>query len=137
MNPPPQEIFDYQGSVNFFMFHGGTNFGFMNGANVLDVWPFYANTVTSYDYDAPLTESGDYTEKYDKAAEMIAAYDPIASYLDKPERPAIVPETAYPEVQLTEFIPYREVHRDFESNECTIIYPATVKICKKHASDFL
>ena len=50
-----QEIFDYEGSVNFYMFHGGTNFGFMNGGNVLDVWPFYANTVTSYDYDAPLT----------------------------------------------------------------------------------
>ena len=50
-----QEIFDYEGSVNFYMFHGGTNFGFMNGANVLDVWPFYGNTVTSYDYDAPLT----------------------------------------------------------------------------------
>ena len=52
--------------MNFYMFHGGTNFGFMNGANVLDIWPYYANTVTSYDYDAPLTESGDYTEKYDK-----------------------------------------------------------------------
>ena len=52
--------------MNFYMFHGGTNFGFMNGANVLDVWPYYGNTVTSYDYDAPLTESGDYTEKYDK-----------------------------------------------------------------------
>jgi len=104
-----QEIFDYEGSVNFYMFHGGTNFGFMNGANVLDVWPYYGNTVTSYDYDAPLTESGDYTEKYDKAAEMIAAYDPIASYLDKPERPAVVPPTAYPEVQLTEFIPYSDI----------------------------
>ena len=32
-------------------------------------------------------ESGNYTEKYDKAAEMIAAYDPLASTLDKPERP--------------------------------------------------
>lgn len=53
-------------------------------------------------------ESGNYTEKYDKAAEMIAAYDPLASTLDKPERPPVVPATAYPEVQLTEFIPYRE-----------------------------
>ena len=40
---------------------------------------------------------------------MIAAYDPIASYLDKPERPAVVPPTAYPEVQLTEFIPYSDI----------------------------
>ena len=44
---------------------------------------------------------------------MIAAYDPIASYLDKPERPAVVPPTAYPEVQLTEFIPYRVVQKTF------------------------
>jgi beta-galactosidase len=26
-------IFNYRGSVNFYMFHGGTNFGFMAGAN--------------------------------------------------------------------------------------------------------
>ena len=24
---------EQQGSVNFYMFHGGTNFGFMNGGN--------------------------------------------------------------------------------------------------------
>ena len=69
-------------------------------------------------------ESGNYTEKYDRAAEMIAAYDPIASSLDKPERPAIVPATAYPEVQLTEFIPYREVQRDRDQIEYA--FPATV-----------
>ena len=28
-------IFAANGSVNFYMFHGGTNFGFMNGANIL------------------------------------------------------------------------------------------------------
>ena len=30
------------------MFHGGTNWGFMNGANVLDRLPYYAPDVTSY-----------------------------------------------------------------------------------------
>lgn len=48
-------------SINFYMFHGGTNFGFMNGANYQDG---QRCTVTSYDYDAILTESGDLTEKY-------------------------------------------------------------------------
>jgi Glycosyl hydrolases family 35 len=28
-------IFAVNGSVNFYMFHGGTNFGYMNGANIL------------------------------------------------------------------------------------------------------
>lgn len=35
-------------SVNFYMFHGGTSFGFMNGGNVFDPAPHYAPDVTSY-----------------------------------------------------------------------------------------
>ena len=41
-------IFSNKASVNFYMFHGGTNWGFMNGANVMDVTPFYAPDVSSY-----------------------------------------------------------------------------------------
>ena len=43
------------------MFFGGTNFGFMNSESV----------ITSYDYDAPLTEGGDYGDKYWKAKQTI------------------------------------------------------------------
>ena len=50
-------------SFNLYMFHGGTNFGFMNGANLVD-GQGYRPTVTSYDYDALLTEDGVPTEKY-------------------------------------------------------------------------
>lgn len=59
------------GSVNFYMFHGGTNFGFYNGANNHGT---YEPTVTSYDYDSPLTEWGDVTEKYLLLRELIAKY---------------------------------------------------------------
>lgn len=55
------------GSINFYMFHGGTNFGFMNGANHQEK---YEPTVTSYDYFAPLTEAGDITECYLKIREV-------------------------------------------------------------------
>ena len=41
-------IFSNKASVNFYMFHGGTNWGFMNGANVMDTTPFYAPDVASY-----------------------------------------------------------------------------------------
>ena len=41
-------IFSRKASVNFYMFHGGTNWGFMNGANVIDVLPYYAPDVASY-----------------------------------------------------------------------------------------
>ncbi|ETN58685.1 beta-galactosidase [Anopheles darlingi] len=50
-------------NVNFYMFFGGTNFGFTAGAN--DIGPGkYGADITSYDYDAPLDEAGDPTEKY-------------------------------------------------------------------------
>uniref|UniRef100_H2V6V3 Beta-galactosidase n=1 Tax=Takifugu rubripes TaxID=31033 RepID=H2V6V3_TAKRU len=46
-------------NVNMYMFIGGTNFGYWNGANAP-----YSPQPTSYDYDAPLTEAGDLTDKY-------------------------------------------------------------------------
>lgn len=49
------------GNVNIYMFQGGTNFGFMNGSNYYDK---LTPDVTSYDYDAVLTEDGQITDKY-------------------------------------------------------------------------
>lgn len=57
-------------SVNFYMFHGGTSFGWMNGANWDD--DSYQPDVTSYDYDSPLDESGRPTPKYDALRQVIA-----------------------------------------------------------------
>ncbi len=56
-----QSFVDQNASFNMYMFHGGTNFGFGAGANFKGT---YQPTVTSYDYCAPLTEWGDYTETY-------------------------------------------------------------------------
>lgn len=55
------QLLDSGCSVNVYMFHGGTNFGFMNGANFQER---YEPTTTSYDYDAVLSESGDLTDKF-------------------------------------------------------------------------
>jgi beta-galactosidase len=63
-------------SVNIYMFHGGTNFGLTNGANDKGR---YAPIVTSYDYDAPLDEAGNPTEKF------FAFRDVIAKYADVPD----------------------------------------------------
>ena len=74
-----------RGHANIYMFHGGTNFGFMNGANDYDA---LAPDVTSYDYDSPLTEDGRTTEKYRLFKETIAKYrtTPIEE-IDIPEIP--------------------------------------------------
>ncbi|MCA5922033.1 glycoside hydrolase family 35 protein [Curtobacterium oceanosedimentum] len=62
------------GSVNIYMFHGGTNFGFTNGANDKGV---YRPIATSYDYDAPLDEAGRPTEKFHAFRSVIARYAPV------------------------------------------------------------
>ncbi|MFP3472891.1 beta-galactosidase, partial [Micrococcus sp. SIMBA_144] len=62
------KLMDMGASVNFYMFHGGTNFGFYNGANHYEQ---YAPTITSYDYDSLLTEWGDVTDKYLAMADVL------------------------------------------------------------------
>lgn len=67
------------GHINIYMAHGGTNFGFMNGANyyekVVDgyIKEEYAPATTSYDYGAPIDESGELTEKFYQFRETIAS----------------------------------------------------------------
>ncbi|MGH7594145.1 MAG: glycoside hydrolase family 35 protein [Gemmatimonadales bacterium] len=61
-------------SVNLYMFHGGTTFGFMNGANI-DGGRYHPQT-TSYDYDAALDESGRPTAKYYLFRDVIARQAP-------------------------------------------------------------
>jgi beta-galactosidase len=75
-------------SISIYMFHGGTNFGWMNGAN----WDknSYQPDVTSYDYDAPLDESGRPTEKYKLFREAIAK----ATGAELPPVPATAPTIA-------------------------------------------
>lgn len=55
-------------SFSLYMFHGGTNFGFMAGAAMSSG---YKPSVTSYDYDAPVTEDGQATEKFWKVKELL------------------------------------------------------------------
>lgn len=57
-------------SFNLYMFHGGTSFGFMNGANSSRNDPYQPDT-SSYDYDSPLDEAGRPTPKYYALREVI------------------------------------------------------------------
>ncbi len=61
-------LFELGASFNLYMFHGGTNFGFWNGANHPG---HYQPTVTSYDYRALLTEAGDITPLYEAIKQVI------------------------------------------------------------------
>ena len=83
-----------RGSLNLYMFIGGTNFGFTSGANHYET---FAPDVTSYDYDALLTEAGDVTAKYYAVREV------IQKHLGKglPPVPADRPKKAFGKVRAT------------------------------------
>ena len=83
-------------SVNLYMFHGGTSFGWMNGANIDN--GKYGADVTSYDYDVPVTESGALGPKYSLFRDVIRQ----ATGATLPEPPAPLPVGAYPPATLTQ-----------------------------------
>ncbi|KAK8866542.1 Beta-galactosidase-1-like protein [Tritrichomonas musculus] len=62
------------GNVNLYMYYGGTNFYYFNGANG-DKNSFQADP-TTYDYDAPLSEAGDMTAKWEALRDVIKKYFP-------------------------------------------------------------
>lgn len=88
---------DNNWSLNVYMFHGGTNFNFYNGANYSD---FYEPTVTSYDYNALVSEAGDRTETYYKVRDIM-----IKKFKDKvpPLTAKESEKKAYGKVKLTSY----------------------------------
>ena len=80
-------------SVNFYMFHGGTNFAFTNGANCDTE---YRPTVTSYDYDCPISECGDLTPKYFEVKTVLEKHFGKAPDLEVGD----LPKKAYGNVRL-------------------------------------
>ena len=72
-------------SINMYMFHGGTTRGFMNGANCYDT-SYYQPQISSYDYDAPLDEAGNATEKFMVFRNVIERHLAAGQHL--PEVPA-------------------------------------------------
>lgn len=100
-----EDIFNLNSSVNMYMFHGGTNWGFLNGANIKDQTTdnsAYQPDTTSYDYDAPLSEAGDYTDKYFKVKELIQKHNKVITRL--PKMPEPTKRNIFPPVQITEML---------------------------------
>ena len=83
-------------SVSLYMFHGGTSFGWMNGAN--SNGKNYEPDVTSYDYNAPLDESGRPTPKYYRFRDIIAQDTGVTP----PPVPAVPPAMTLPAISLAE-----------------------------------
>jgi len=84
-------------SFNVYMLHGGSNFGFTSGAN----WSSgrYSADTTSYDYDAPIDETGRITDKFYVFRETIRHYLPEDAQL--PEPPPQIRRIDVPEFTLS------------------------------------
>ena len=81
-------------SFNFYMVHGGPNFAFTAGANYdkrRDIQP----DLTSYDYDAPISEAGWVTAKYDSIRNVMKKY-----VKNIPDAPAAIPVIEIPSIKL-------------------------------------
>ena len=85
-------------SVSIYMFHGGTDFGWMNGANSSDSKKDYQPDVTSYDYDSALDESGRPTPKFFAFRDVITK----ATGITPPPVPQVATPIAIPAIHFTE-----------------------------------
>jgi beta-galactosidase len=75
------------GSINLYMFHGGTNFGFMNGCSARGQKDL--PQITSYDYDALLDEQGNPTKKYFAVQRMIKENYPTIKQTEPLVKPTL------------------------------------------------
>ena len=103
-------------SFSLYMTHGGTNWGHWAGANS----PGFAPDVTSYDYDAPISESGQVTPKYLKLRKTLAKYMDGEKQAPIPPliKPIAVKPFSFTEVApLWENLPEPKADRDIKSME--------------------
>jgi beta-galactosidase len=92
-------LMDNKKSFNFYVIHGGTNFGFTAGAN--SGRKGYEPDVTSYDYDAPVDEQGNATPKYHALRKLLGSYLPKGKKL--PPIPGPVPSIELTPVDMKPF----------------------------------
>ncbi|WP_461098036.1 glycoside hydrolase family 35 protein [Spirosoma luteolum] len=93
-------------SFNLYMAHGGTNFGFTAGANYNDEHDIQPD-ITSYDYDAPVSEAGWDTPKYQAIRTLMKQYAGYAI----PAVPARLPVTTLPPIALTKAVDLNELKK--------------------------
>lgn len=100
-------------SVSLYMFHGGTNFDYTNGANNSNG---YEPQPTSYDYDAPLGEWGNAYPKYYAFRQTIQKYrkEPLIDV------PADNPRISVPQIKLTQSLPLESVFANSVKSDTTL-----------------
>ncbi|MGP5638896.1 glycoside hydrolase family 35 protein [Brachybacterium tyrofermentans] len=105
------DMLDNGMSVNFYMAHGGTNFGLRAGANHDEA---LQPTTTSYDYDAPIAENGELTGKFRAFREVIARHvelPPLEEHLTRLGLDAVPARLRAAEVLIEKVVALRDTER--------------------------
>lgn len=88
-----RQLLNTGASINMYVFAGGTNFGLMNGGMIQmehrGRGDLTSPDITSYDYDAPVTEEGKLTDKYYATRKVLQNLNPDVKFVDPPPEPKL------------------------------------------------
>jgi beta-galactosidase len=132
-----KDMMDKRISFSLYMAHGGTSFGQWAGANA----PAYAPTTSSYDYNAPIDEAGNPTDKFYAIRDLLKNYlqegETLPEIPKNPEKIISIPEINFiktanlfdnlPAAKKSKFIQPMEF---FDQGWGSIIYRKTIPACK-------
>ncbi|HEY6915344.1 MAG TPA: beta-galactosidase [Paludibacter sp.] len=90
-----KDMMDRKISFSLYMAHGGTSFGQWAGANA----PAYAPTTSSYDYNSPIDEGGNPTDKFYAIRDLLKNYlqegEVLPEIPQNPEKTITVPSIEF------------------------------------------
>jgi beta-galactosidase len=122
-------LLQHKKSLNLYVIHGGTNFGFTAGANAFSPTQ-YQPDITSYDYDAPINEQGRPAAKYFMLRNLIAKY--VGYKIPEPPKPISAIDIPPIEIQtmnsiwnqlpLPVYSPQPKPMEAFDQNQGLILY---------------
>jgi len=129
-------MMDRKISFSLYMAHGGTTFGQWAGANA----PAYAPTTSSYDYNAPIDEGGNPTDKFYAIRNLLKNYlqegETLPGIPQNPEKTITIPTINFTQTaDLFENLPtekkseYVQPMEFFDQGWGSIIYRKQLQAC--------
>lgn len=132
-----KDMMDRKISFSLYMAHGGTSFGQWAGANA----PAYAPTTSSYDYNAPIDEAGNPTDKFYAIRDLLKNYlqdgESLPEIPQNPEKTITIPAISFtltanvfdnlPVAKQSDKIQAME---NFDQGWGSILYRKTIPACK-------
>jgi len=131
-----KDMMDRKISFSLYMAHGGTTFGQWAGANA----PAYAPTTSSYDYNAPIDEGGNPTDKFYAIRNLLKNYlqegETLPGIPQNPEKTITIPTINFTQTaDLFENLPtekkseYVQPMEFFDQGWGSIIYRKQLQAC--------